>query len=113
MPPNTGRGSRRPSRRACLTQATPPTMSISLLEPRRVARGNPARQVWPTRRHSILRARCSRTFRETTMMSENCRRLERLTAQLAETLMTAAICADEIRSMVRQELADLEEDLQG
>jgi DNA-binding response OmpR family regulator len=41
---------------------------------------------------------------ETTMNSEQAQRLTDLTAQLSETLMTAAICAGEIRIVLRTEL---------
>jgi len=40
------------------------------------------------------------------MTPEKARRLDTLTSQLAETLMTAAICAQEIRNIVRAELDD-------
>jgi DNA-binding response OmpR family regulator len=38
------------------------------------------------------------------MNPDKARRLDALTGQLAETLMSAAICADEIRAIVRTEL---------
>jgi DNA-binding response OmpR family regulator len=41
---------------------------------------------------------------ETTMISEKTQRLADLSEQLSEALMTAAICADEIRAVVQAEL---------
>jgi hypothetical protein len=40
------------------------------------------------------------------MNREKSHRLERLASQLAETLMTAAICAKELRSEVREDIDD-------
>ncbi|HEY3325102.1 MAG TPA: winged helix-turn-helix domain-containing protein [Planctomycetota bacterium] len=40
------------------------------------------------------------------MLTDNAHRLDALASQLTETLMTAAICAQEIRTLVRAELDD-------
>ncbi|GAG48436.1 unnamed protein product, partial [marine sediment metagenome] len=41
---------------------------------------------------------------ETTMVQEKAQRLAELAEQLSEALMTAALCADEIRAIVQAEL---------
>jgi DNA-binding response OmpR family regulator len=43
---------------------------------------------------------------ETAMTPDKVRRMDALASQLAETLMTAAICAQEIRAVVRTEIDD-------
>jgi DNA-binding response OmpR family regulator len=47
---------------------------------------------------------CGRQPMETAMTTQKARRLAELTNQLAETLMTAAICAQEIRTEIHAEL---------
>src|SRR5688572_16151477 len=47
------------------------------------------------------------------MLLEQAQKLTRLTGQLTETLMTAAICAAEIGAIVRTELAELRDDSEG